>query len=99
MKKNKNQHRVQDILKLIRTERDPYFLERALDSYHDHDIADVLPLLSSPEWKRLASLLPAPYLADLMEYVDDKESLFEVLPAERAAAILTQMEPDEAVDS
>lgn len=25
MKKNKNQHRVQDILKLIRTERDPYF--------------------------------------------------------------------------
>ena len=98
MKKNKNQHRVQDILKLIRTERDPYFLERALDSYHDHDIADVLPLLSSPEWKRLASLLPAPYLADLMEYVDDKESLFEVLPAERAAAILTQMEPDEAVD-
>lgn len=75
MKKNKNQHRVQDILKLIRTERDPYFLERALDSYHDHDIADVLPLLSSPEWKRLASLLPAPYLADLMEYVDDKESL------------------------
>ena len=50
MKKNKNQHRVQDILKLIRTERDPYFLERALDSYHDHDIADVLPLLSSPEW-------------------------------------------------
>lgn len=98
MKKNKNQHRVQDILKLIRTERDPYFLERALDSYHDHDIADVFPLLSSPEWKRLASLLPAPYLADLMEYVDDKESLFEVLPAERAAAILTQMEPDEAVD-
>ena len=98
MKKNKNQHRVQDILKLIRTERDPYFLERALDSYHDHDIADVLPLLSSPEWKRLASLLPAPYLADLMEYVDDKESLFEVLPAERAAAIRTQMEPDEAVD-
>ena len=56
MKKNRNQHRVQDILKLIRTERDPYFLERALDSYHDHDIADVLPLLSSPEWKRLASL-------------------------------------------
>ena len=44
MKKNKNQHRVQDILKLIRTERDPYFLERALDSYHDHGIADVLPL-------------------------------------------------------
>lgn len=25
MKKNRNQHRVQDILKLIRTERDPYF--------------------------------------------------------------------------
>ena len=43
MKKNKNQHRVQDILKLIRTERDPYFLERALDSYHDHDIADEIP--------------------------------------------------------
>lgn len=98
MKKNKNQHRVQDILKLIRTERDPYFLERALDSYHDHDIADVLPLLNPPEWKRLAGLLPPPYLADLMEYVDDKEPLFEVLPAERAAAILTQMEPDEAVD-
>ena len=28
MKKNKNQHRVQDILKLIRTERDPSCSEK-----------------------------------------------------------------------
>ena len=48
MKKNKNQHRVQDILKLIRTERDPYFLERALDSYHDHDIAFKFARMEAP---------------------------------------------------
>jgi magnesium transporter len=95
------QKHMQSILAIIRSNRDGDWIRDSLDDYHENDIADVLPVLTPVERLHLSQILPVDRIAEIIEYVeetDDAEKYLEEMPDGRAAAVLSAMESDEAVD-
>jgi magnesium transporter len=101
MEKKIQEARVQKILQIIRSGKAADWIRNALTDYHENDIADVLALLTPAERLHLSQILPVDRMAEILEYVedtDDAEKYLGEMPDERAAAILSSMESDEAVD-
>lgn len=89
----------QEILDIIRSGGSGAEIRDRLDDYHEKDIAEILPQLTTKEWLDLSTWLEISRLADIIEYVDDDaERYLEALPDETAAQILSAMEADDAVD-
>lgn len=81
-----------DILQLLRSNLTPRTLLEQLSTYHEKDLAAALPLLSREEQQRLFRVLPAPDLADVLEYVEDLPACFSQLPIRQKVAVLSAME-------
>ena len=71
-----------------------------LEDYHENDLADVFPDLSVAERRKLCRILNLDMLADIFEYIDEKQAAeyLDEMDVRKAAAILSRMETDAVVD-
>ena len=98
MSQNMETQHLQEIFQIIRSDRTADQIRDALDDYHENDIAAVIPQLTKEERLKLSQSLEISRQADIFSYMDNAEDYLEELPDELAAEILTDMEPDDAVD-
>ena len=69
-----------------------------LDDYHDNDIAEALEELSPAERKALYQTLGPDRFAEIVSYLEDAEPYLKELGLAQAAAVLSHMDSDDAVD-
>ncbi|MBQ6442482.1 MAG: magnesium transporter [Lachnospiraceae bacterium] len=73
-------------------------LRELLVDYHENDIADALPLLTSTERKKLYRSIGMDKTSEIFAYLDDVSTYLEEIDAEKAADIVEGMDADDAVD-
>lgn len=73
-------------------------LKELLVDYHENDIADALPLLTSTERKKLYRSIGMDKTSEIFAYLDDVSTYLEEIDAEKAADIVEGMDADDAVD-
>ena len=88
----------QEILNIIRSKDSPKVIGDRLKEYHAKDLGEVLEILERKERESLYRLMDVRDLSELLEYTDDAEKYLAELDLKKAAEILANMEPDEAVD-
>lgn len=88
-----------EIAALLRGNLAPRQLQKRLEDYHAHDIAEALELLRRDERCRLYALLDAPTLAGVLEYTEDDLPVYlEELGIRKKLEVLPLLEPSAAVD-
>lgn len=89
-----------EIIEIIRSKKEPEFIREQLEDYHENDIAEVLPELSTEERQKIYDILDIDTLSDILEYAETDESILylnEVNP-EKAADILENTDSDTALE-
>ncbi len=86
------------LLQLIRSNKSNKEIKEQLEEYHDSDIADVVPLLTEAERKRLFAILDNQGISDMFSYLDDVENYLEDMDTEKVADIIELMDADDAID-
>ncbi len=89
---------LEELLSLIRSDLNKKDLKDALSDYHDNDIAEIIPLLSSSERKRLYKTLGIDGTSDVFSYLDDVEDYLDELGNDKVADIIELMDADDAVE-
>ena len=89
-----------EILGIVRSKIIPGIMRNKLEDYHENDLADVFPDLSVAERRKLCRILNLDMLADIFEYIDEKQAAeyLDEMDVRKAAAILSRMETDAVVD-
>ena len=89
-----------EILGIVRSNASPGIMRNKLEDYHENDLADVFPDLSVAERRKLCRILYLDILADIFEYIDEKQAAeyLDEMDVRKAAAILSRMETDAVVD-
>ena len=87
-----------EIKKLIQENRTDKKISEVLSNYHENDIAELLEHLSQPERKRIYHVLGIAKTAKVFPYFDEPQQYIEELSVEDAAAIVSLMDSDDAVD-
>ena len=87
-----------EIKKLIQENRTDKKISEVLSDYHENDIAELLEHLSRPERKRIYHVLGIAKTAKVFPYFDEPQQYIEELSVEDAAAIVSLMDSDDAVD-
>ena len=89
-----------EILGIGRSNASPGIMRNKLEDYHENDLADVFPDLSVAERRKLCRILNLDMLADIFEYIDEKQAAeyLDEMDVRKAAAILSRMETDAVVD-
>lgn len=89
-----------EILGIVRSNASPGIMRNKLEDYHENDLADVFPDLSVAERRKLCRILNLNMLADIFEYIDEKQAAeyLDEMDVRKAAAILSRMETDAVVD-
>lgn len=89
-----------EILGIVRSNASPGIMRNKLEDYHENDLADVFPNLSVAERRKLCRILNLDMLADIFEYIDEKQAAeyLDEMDVRKAAAILSRMETDAVVD-
>lgn len=87
-----------EIKKLIQENRPDVKIAEAMSNYHENDIAELLENLSQPERKRIYHVLGLAKTANVFPYFDDPQQYIEEISVEDAAAIISLMDSDDAVD-
>ena len=89
-----------EILGIVRSNASPGIMRNKLADYHENDLADVFPDLSVAERRKLCRILNLDMLADIFEYIDEKQAAeyLDEMDVRKAAAILSRMETDAVVD-
>lgn len=89
-----------EILGIVRSNASPGIMRNKLEDYHENDLADVFPDLSVAERRKLCRILNLDMLADIFEYIDEKQAAeyLDEVDVRKAAAILSRMETDAVVD-
>ena len=89
-----------EILGIVRSNASPGIMRNKLEDYHENDLADVFPDLSVAERRKLFRILNLDMLADIFEYIDEKQAAeyLDEMDVRKAAAILSRMETDAVVD-
>lgn len=90
----------QEIITIIRSNQSSRRLHDLLDDYHENDIAEVLPSLTPVERRTLYRVLDISMLSDIFEHMDEDDALIYIdeMDLRKAAAVLSNMEPDHASD-
>ena len=83
-----------EILGIVRSNASPGIMRNKLEDYHENDLADVFPDLSVAERRKLCRILNLDMLADIFEYIDEKQAAeyLDEMDVRKAAAILSRME-------
>lgn len=89
-----------EILGIVRSNASPGIMRNKLEDYHENDLADVFPDLSVAERRKLCRILNLDMLADIFEYIDERQAAeyLDEMDVRKAAAILSRMETDAVVD-
>ena len=89
-----------EILGIVRSNASPGIMRNKLEDYHENDLADVFPDLSVAERRKLCRILNLDMLADIFEYIDEKQAAeyLDEMDVRKAAAILSRMETEAVVD-
>ena len=87
-----------EIKKLIQENRSDRKITEVLSNYHENDIAELLENLSRAERKRIYHVLGIAKTAKVFPYFDEPQQYIEELSVEDAAAIVSLMDSDDAVD-
>lgn len=89
-----------EILGIVRSNASPGIMRNKLEDYHENDLADVFPDLSVAERRKLCRILNLDMLADIFEYIDEKQAAeyLDEMDVRKVAAILSRMETDAVVD-
>ena len=89
-----------EILGIVRSNASPGIMRNKLEDYHENDLADVFPDLSVAERRKLCRILNLDMLADIFEYIDEKQAAeyLDEMDVRKAAAILSRMETDAVLD-
>ncbi len=89
-----------EIKEIIRSNVSPRVMCEKLEDYHDNDIAEVLPDLTSAERKRLYRVLKVSVLSGIFEYMEKEQVgvCLDEMDLKKAAAVISDMESDAAVE-
>ncbi len=90
----------QEIIDILRSSQSPKVIGDKLKEYHDNDIESVLDSLTLTERELLYRVMDDDSLADILEYSSEEDALqyLSELDYHRAASIIDEIEPDDAVD-
>lgn len=88
----------EEIAKIISSSVTEDELRNRLRGYHDNDIAQSLELLSKEEKLRLYNALGSEWMSEIISYIEDPAELVEELGIDRLAAVINEMDADDAVD-
>ena len=88
-----------EIISIVRGTMSPVMMRDRLENYHENDLAEVLPLLTAVERKKLYRILSADVLSDIMEYTDEAEASMYLseMDIRKASLIVSHMDADAAV--
>ena len=89
---------VEEIVAVIRSGAEKKQLLQRLDDYHANDIAQSLSYLSQTERLCLYAVLGVEWVSEILAYVEDPEPYARELGTEKLAAIINEMDADDAVD-
>ncbi len=92
-----NKEFAQEIAAVIRTAQNGDRLPELLKHYHQRDVAKAVTLLTDAERARLFRQLDARTLAEIFPYLDDASRFLAELPADLAAAVITDMDTADAL--
>lgn len=95
---NKAPKIVEKIVAVIRSGAEKKQLLQRLDDYHANDIAQSLSYLSQTERLSLYAVLGVEWVSEILAYVEDPEPYARELGTEKLAAIINEMDADDAVD-
>ncbi len=89
-----------EIASIIKSNASPKVLRDRLSDYHESDIADVLEDLTPVERKKVYRVLSIASISEILEYADedDAKEYLDEMDLKKAAAVISHMEPDTAVD-
>ena len=90
---------LEELLKILRSNVSAEELRDALFDYHENDIAEAIETLEPEERVHLYPLIGAELLADIFSYMDDKAVYFEELNVSEAAAVISEMDADDATEA
>ena len=93
-----NKEFAQEIAAVIRTAQNGDRLPELLKHYHQREGAKAVTLLTDAERERLFRQLDAQTLAEIFPYLDDASRFLAELPADLAAAVITDMDTADALD-
>lgn len=88
-----------EIKNIIRSNASPKVMGKQLEDYHENDIAEVLPDLTTAERKKIYRILNTEMLSNIFEYIEEDEvSLYlDEMDLRKASVIISSMEADDAV--
>ncbi len=89
----------QEIVRIISSGRSDELIRNDLDDYHENDIAAALAEVDTDARKKLYRILGVQRTAEVLAYVDDISDYLDELSPEQAAAVLGNMDADDAVDA
>ena len=89
---------VEELIAIIRSGLPEKELLDRISDYHDNDIAEAITQIKPEERKHLYPILGVERVADIFSYIEDAEVYFNELPIEKVARVVSEMEPDDAVD-
>lgn len=95
---NKAPKIVEEIVVVIRSGAEKKQLLQRLDDYHANDIAQSLSYLSQTERLSLYAVLGVEWVSEILAYVEEPEPYARELGTEKLAAIINEMDADDAVD-
>jgi magnesium transporter len=89
---------VREIVDTIRSGLSDEKLAEKLRDYHENDIAQSLAELTKEERTRLYSILGAEWTSEIFSFLDEPEEYMSELGIDKMAAVINEMDSDDAVD-
>lgn len=89
---------VEEIISIIRSGEADQEIADKLQDYHENDIAQSLEELTKEERLYLYGVLGAEWFSEVLAYIDEPEVYFEELGVDKLAAVINEMDSDDAVD-
>ena len=89
-----------EIIAIVRGTLTPRIMRDRLEDYHENDLADVLPLLSTPERRKFYRVLSTETLSDILEHTNEEDAsrFLEEMDIKKTATIISHMNTDSAVE-
>ena len=89
---------IQEIVTVIRSGLSRDQLLEKLRDYHENDIAQAMTLLDKQERVSLYELFDTEWLSEIITYWDEPEKYISEIGMEKLAAVVNEMDSDDAVD-
>lgn len=87
-----------EVVEILRSNLTPKIVRERIDGYHENDIAAALDLMSCDERKKLYSIIDTVYLAEILEYSEQKNKYIDELSILKRVEVLSNVETSDAVD-